>query len=343
VRRNEGRTQNSNITGKKLQSSFLLITVATQRYIVTLHWPNPVRFCCLCRQKNMQIFLFIFFLSSFAFADTKVILPKLSLVTLSESFPVTIQVSSEKNPASFLLSHVEGPKLENLTMVDSKISTVLELKSGKPILVYRLEWRFQAETLGLSSLTLPTLTFQDEKGNKTEKKFSEVLKVEVVRWHRKYRALLGLGLGAVIGVACAIVVRRKRKIARKKQEILEQALAFKQLKISKEHEAREKTKELSVFIISGEYGTFCHRLADVFSEYFKSCYGLRESSGDGGELRTRFLKYFDPAFHGRLNQWLDLLEQVQFGAVRPLSGDLDRLPQLMLELIAIHREHGKKK
>ncbi len=227
-------------------------------------------------------------------------------------------------------------------MVDSKVSTSVETKSGKPVFAYRLEWRFKADHLGPVSVTLPTLTFQDEKGTKEEKKFSEVLKVEAVRWHRKHRVALGVGLGTLILLGLMTAVRRKMRIVRQKREVVEWEIAFKQLKISSEREAREKIKDLGVFVISGEYGTYCQKLSDIFSEYLKGCHGLVQFPNEVGELRHAAQKYFDAAFHGRLKQWLDLLEQVQFGAVRPLSGDLDRLPQLMLELIAIHREHGKK-
>ncbi len=311
---------------------------------MTQSWNNQILLFLYPSTKKLQAlfcaFTFLFYFVSLSFADSEVILPKVSLVTLSEIFPITIKISSEKPPTAFVLAHVEGPKLENCTLVDSKVSTFIETK--KETFTYYLEWHFKAEVLGPASVTLPTLTFQDEKGNKEQKIFSEVLKVEVVRWHRKHRVLLSLGVGALILFVGSIFVRRKMKIAKEKHEILERAIAFKQLKIFQEQEVKEKIKTLSMFIISGEYGTFCHKLSDIFSEYFKNCHGLTQFPNDVGELRQAASKYFDLAFHGRLNQCLDLLEQIQFGAVRPLSGDLDRLPHLMLELIAIHREHGKK-
>jgi hypothetical protein len=278
------------------------------------------------------IFIWTVFLSVMA-AEIKIVNGPNAAYGLRDKVYLKLEIREEKEPAQFILSELKGPEAENLKVTDSKISVVSGNNEGKNFTVYSAEFEFHANALGEASISPIVFTFMNASGEK-QKLETQRLKIRIISTYKKYAVHLVL----TFGILFVLIHKRMQKI-RKIKKNAEYQVEFKKTRIQMEAEAREEFKGAGIHLIGGEYDKYSKVVLEILLKYFNSCHpGLKYENSING-IRQGLKPFLNHDTEKKMEQFLNLLEEIQFTGKKPLSSDLDRISDLAREIIAWHREY----
>jgi hypothetical protein len=291
-------------------------------------------------KEGISVLILFFAYGNLAAENITIIQNPSRIYRVGEEVRLSLEMETEKEPLQFMFSKMEGPAIEKIKWINSKINVVSKTMGKKPVLTYRFDFLFKAAERGTASIGPVQFTFMNAKGDK-QNFSSGKLQFEVVSWYKRYRLqLVSLFLFSLATVFFLFVKKSLLK-ARKKREAIQKIIQFKQIKIEKEKESREKLKMLSQYLIAGDYSRYASGIIDSLAHYFNGCLQLPLSLSQA-EMKVELLKKLPPVFHHKINQIFEMLEFIQFTNQKPQPADLERVQVLAKELIAQHREKGEE-
>jgi len=288
--------------------------------------------------KNILIFLLIFFniiISQYGSTLTVAKFPN-DIYTLNDKIELEVSISSPLSAENFILKEIKDFNPNNLTLIKTKIKVTTTDSEDKLLTSYHIIFIFKAVTKGKAFI--PEINFliisEIEEILKTK-----VIDLEIVSFVQKIKLPFQIFMSVII---ILIIVISIYKIIQKKKENmrqLKQMIIYKNKKLEVEKEALKKFKVLGRYIIDGEYVKYSNEILRAFKGYFRNFISFPQRDLTVEDYRIILTPLLGKELNKQLEQFLNLIEEIQFAGKRPLEDDLNRIQLIAKEIIAKHRKN----
>jgi len=288
--------------------------------------------------KNILIFFLIFFnIIIYEYGSTLTVTksPNYSY-TLNDKIELEVTISSPLSAENFILKEIKDFNLHNLKLINTKIKVATTDNEDKLLTSYHLIFSFKAITKGKASI--PEIKFliisEIEEILKTK-----VIDLEIISFVQKMKLPLQIVIIVIIILIITISIYKIIQKKKKNMKQLKQMIIYKNKKLEAEQEALKKFKALGKYIIDGEYVKYSDEILRSFKGYFSNFILFPQRDLTMEDYRIILTPLLGKELNKQLEQFLNLIEEIQFAGKRPLEDDLNRIQLIAKEIIAKHRKN----
>jgi len=288
--------------------------------------------------KHILIFFTVFFnIMINGYGSTLTVTKEVnSFYTLNEYIEFEVTISELLAPENFILKEVKDFDLQNLKLINTEIRVTTTSDKDKILTSYQITFFLKAISKGKAFI--PEIEFllvsEMEEIVKTK-----AVHLEIISFLQKMKLpiqiLITIIIALIIALAIYRITQKNKKAIRKEQQMI----IYKNKKIEAESQALKKFKFFGRYIIDGEYVKYSNEILKLFDGYFRNFVSFPQRDISLEDYRITLTPLLGKELSKQLEQFLNLIEEIQFAGKRPLKDDLNRIELIAKEIIAQHRKN----